>query len=123
MDENEYPLKQWKSNELLKAACKHLLEQPEYVAMDVAQRDEMVRFAHALRRKLMLVVDKPDQADKDFLLRGFSSLYDIEITTDDHLRYVVTIHGYTFVFIMGIPLGDNKIHPAMQILFPEGRDS
>lgn len=121
--EDEYPLKQWRSNELLQAACKHLVEQPEYVAMDPDQRAEMTRFCHALRRKLMLVTNKPSDQEKDFLLKGFTGLYDMEVTTEDHLRYVVTVHGYTFIFIMGIPLDGEQTYSTMQVLHPESRDS
>lgn len=104
MDESEYLLMQWKSNELLKAACRHLREQPEYVAMDAAQRSEMVQFTHALRRKLMQVLADVDSTGNGLRLRGCVDLYGMDVSTADHLRYTVTVHGYTFVLIMGVPV-------------------
>lgn len=99
---NEKILFNWSTSELLKEAAIHLRDKPEYVPMKAEARMEMAIFCRQLRRELMGV----QECSSDVQLSALQSLRDklnMTIDTDDFCRYVATVHGYGFTFIMDIP--------------------
>jgi hypothetical protein len=93
-----YSLKGWQNSELLKEAAVHLRDQPDYVKMDPAAEAEMTSFCHAVRRALMKA--KEDRGYGPYAILEMEKEYGIILTTADHSRYSMYIHGFTFTFIM-----------------------
>ncbi|MCY1285730.1 hypothetical protein D9M70_346840 [compost metagenome] len=62
----------------------------------------MTRFCHAVRRKLM-VIQELSLEYRRAALEGICTIYGLNITTADYLRYQVHVHGYAFTLIMDIP--------------------
>lgn len=94
---NEYPLKDWQTSVLLKEACEHLRDQPEYIPMRPAAKIEMTRFCHAVRRALMAAKDKRGYGP--YAVDHMQMEYGLILTTMDHSRYVIHVHGYSLSII------------------------
>lgn len=93
---DNYDLSKWKASALLKAAAEHLRDQPDYVPLEPLARAELFSFAHTVRRQLREAKDKADAGDQG-AFQTFSNKYGLSISTHDHCRFIVDVHGYRLI--------------------------
>lgn len=115
----DYDLRDWKDSVLLKEAAEHLSTKPEYEPMNPAAKVALIEFGHAFRYKLRKAKDRLEAGDQN-AIQDFCNDYGFDITVTDNCRFGIDLHGYKFVIILDIKIGDGVLW-SEQILFSEGR--